>query len=193
MSSEKNEESNNETEKEVVQSPSVKHFFQTAWNDFVSEIKDGITEFQQIFKAETQKNQESWEKIAKWMGADPKVLENTIKEYNSFCDKGHDKIFVKDKKHLKPLRTPPYHAIKTYSGYYNTIGGIKINQYMEVLDKQDRPIPGLYAAGVDTGGWSAETYNANLSGMTFSFALNSGRIAGENAADYALARAISAG
>jgi fumarate reductase flavoprotein subunit len=55
---------------------------------------------------------------------------------------------------------------------------------MEVLDRADNPIPGLYAAGVDTGGWESDTYNAVLSGTTFGFALNSGRIAGENAAVY---------
>ena len=55
---------------------------------------------------------------------------------------------------------------------------------MEVLDRDDNPISGLYAAGVDTGGWESDTYNAVLSGTTFGFALNSGRIAGENAAVY---------
>ncbi len=136
------------------------------------------------------KTSNSWNEIAEWMGADPEALNTTIDEYNSFCDNAHDEIFVKDINHLVPLRTPPYHGIKTHSGYYNTIGGIKINHHMEVLDKQNQPIPGLYAAGVDAGGWETETYNANLSGTTFSFALNSGRIAGENAADY-VARASS--
>ncbi|MEM2111341.1 MAG: FAD-dependent oxidoreductase [Candidatus Bathyarchaeia archaeon] len=144
-------------------------------------------EFQRYMDKGYVKSSNSWDEIAEWMGVDPEALKTTINEYNSFCDNGHDEIFVKDKNHLVPLRTPPYYAIKTYSGYYNTIGGIKINHHMEVLDKQDRPIPGLYAAGVDVGGWETETYNANLSGSTFSFALNSGRIAGENAADYVAA------
>ena len=55
---------------------------------------------------------------------------------------------------------------------------------MEVLDKQDRPISGLYAAGVDTGGWVSETYFIKLSGYAFGYAVNSGRIAGENAARF---------
>jgi fumarate reductase flavoprotein subunit len=55
---------------------------------------------------------------------------------------------------------------------------------MEVLDKEDNPIPGLYAAGVDTGGWEADAYNAILSGTTFAFSVNSGRIAAENAVGY---------
>ena len=53
---------------------------------------------------------------------------------------------------------------------------------MEVLDSRNRPIEGLYAAGSDTGGWESDTCCLSLSGRTFGFAINSGRIAGENAA-----------
>ena len=55
---------------------------------------------------------------------------------------------------------------------------------MEVLDKEDNPIPGLYAAGVAAGGWQADTYCDVLSGAASGFAYNSGRIAGENAATF---------
>ena len=50
----------------------------------------------------------------------------------------------------------------------------------------EKPIPGLFAAGNDAGGWESETYCVLLSGSKFGFAINSGRIAGENAAKYAL-------
>ena len=65
-----------------------------------------------------------------------------------------------------------------------TIGGIKINHNMEVLDSRDNPIPGLYAGGNDTGGWEPDTYNAFLSSHAMGFAINSGRIAGEHAAQF---------
>jgi fumarate reductase flavoprotein subunit len=55
---------------------------------------------------------------------------------------------------------------------------------MEVLDKEENPIPGLYAVGADTGGWESDTYCAILLGSAFGFAMNSGRIAAENASDY---------
>ena len=76
---------------------------------------------------------------------------------------------------------PPYYAIKGNSDFLDTIGGIKINEKMEVLDKKDTPIPGLYAAGVAAGGWQADTYCDVLSGAASGFAYNSGRIAAENA------------
>jgi len=65
-----------------------------------------------------------------------------------------------------------------------SLSGIKINERMEALDIQDRPIPGLYAAGATTGAWESESYNYRLTGHLVGFALNSGRIAGENAARY---------
>ena len=127
---------------------------------------------------------DSWDKIAAWMGADPKVLKATIEEYNAACDQGHDPIFAKERVYLVPLRNAPYYAIRCNSGFLDTIGGIKINEHMEVLDKQDNPISGLYAAGVATGGWESDTYCAVLSGHASGFAINSGRIAGENAAKF---------
>ena len=129
---------------------------------------------------------DSWTEIANWIGADPKVLKATIDEYNASCDRGHDPIFAKDRMYLKPLRTPPYYAIKAAPVIITTLGGIKINEHMEALDKQGNPIHGLYAAGNETGGWQPDTYNIGLAGATFGFAINSGRIAGENAAKYIL-------
>lgn len=123
----------------------------------------------------------SWDEMADWIGASPNVLKATIDEYNAACDRGYDSLFVKDRRHLLPLRTPPYYAIRCKADYLDTIGGIKINERMEVLDKQDNPIPGLYAGGVDVGGWSSDTYCAQLSGGTLGFAFTSGRIAAENA------------
>lgn len=123
----------------------------------------------------------SWNEIANWIGADPKVLRATINEYNAACAQGYDPIFTKDRRYLLPLLTVPYYAIRGHLGFLDTIGGIKVNEHMEVIDNQDNPIPGLFAAGVDTGGWESDTYCTMLSGSAFGFAINSGRIAGENA------------
>jgi fumarate reductase flavoprotein subunit len=127
----------------------------------------------------------AWEEIAQWIGTAPSVLQATIDEYNAFCDQGYDEIFDKDRRYLLPLRTPPYYAIQCHSTFLGTIDGIKVSHQMEVLDPEDRAIRGLYAAGNDTGGWEGDSYCGALSGTTFGFAINSGRIAGENAATYA--------
>jgi fumarate reductase flavoprotein subunit len=126
----------------------------------------------------------SWDEIAYWVGVDPAVLIETIEEYNACCDHGYDPVFGKDRLYLKPLRNPPYYAMKCVPGMLGTLGGIKINERMEVLNQQNNPIPGLFCAGNDSGGWSGDTYNINLAGFTSGFAINSGRIAGEYAARY---------
>lgn len=124
---------------------------------------------------------DSWEEIAAWIGAEPSVLRNTIDEYNIACDRGYDDLFCKDRRYLLPLREAPYYAIKGNVRICDTMGGIKINENMEVLNKMGKKIPGLYAAGVTAGGWETENYNYRLTGHLVGFALNSGRIAGENA------------
>jgi fumarate reductase flavoprotein subunit len=123
--------------------------------------------------------------IAHWMGIESGTLEATVAEYNAACDDGRDHIYAKDPQYLTPLCTPPYYAIKCHQSFHGTVGGIKINHRMAVLDKQGEPIPGLFAAGSDTGGWEGDTYCLELSGSTLSFAISSGRIAGVNALGHA--------
>jgi fumarate reductase flavoprotein subunit len=126
---------------------------------------------------------DSLEEMACWMGADPTILKASIDEYNRACDERCDRLFAKHPENLVPVRTPPFYALKCSSGFLDTIGGIKINERMEVISKTGEPIPGLYAAGVVTGGWQDETYCVQLLGSARGFALNSGRIAGKNAAE----------
>ncbi|MFH1646858.1 MAG: FAD-dependent oxidoreductase, partial [Chloroflexota bacterium] len=122
----------------------------------------------------------SWDDIAQRAGIDPQVLKETVERYNAFCDRGYDADFAKERKYLLPLRTPPYYAIRDLAVLLDTVGGIRINERMEVLDRQDNPIPGLYAAGVTTSGWEPENYCGELNASAFGFAVTSGRIAGEN-------------
>jgi fumarate reductase flavoprotein subunit len=59
---------------------------------------------------------------------------------------------------------------------------------MEALDSEDEAIPGLYAAGSTSGCWESENYRYEMTGHLLGFAVNSGRIAGENAVKYILER-----
>lgn len=126
----------------------------------------------------------SWREIAQWIGTTPESLKDTMDEYNHFADQGYDRDFLKDRIHLLPLRTPPYYAIKCAQAFLDTLGGIKINHFMEVLDHTDQSIPGLYAVGVTTSGWEPRSYCVTLAGNAFGFAINSGRLAAENAVKY---------
>jgi len=148
--------------------------------------RNGVPALENGLKKESEKGwvkiAKSWDKIAEWIGTDPGTLNTTVDEYNSACDKGFDPLFAKKREYLLPLRKPPFYAIRAHLIYVDTIGGIKIDEKMQVLDNSDKVIGGLYAAGVVTGGWEPEAYCAVLSGSAFGFAINSGRIAGENAA-----------
>jgi fumarate reductase flavoprotein subunit len=126
----------------------------------------------------------SWKDIAEWIGASPSKLQASVAEYNSFCERGYDALFAKERRYLLQLIQPPFFAIRCYPHMLDTMGGIRINERMEVLNLQDEPIRGLYAAGVATSGWESENYCSDLSGSALGFALNSGRIAGENAASF---------
>jgi fumarate reductase flavoprotein subunit len=123
--------------------------------------------------------------LAGKMGVDPAVLSDTIDEYNGYCAKGHDDLFAKNPRYLRPLQGPMFYAVRGRTVFLGTMGGIKINEKTEVLDKQEAVISGLYAAGIDAGGMYGDSYPIKCSsGMTSSFALNSGRIAGKNALKY---------
>lgn len=149
---------------------------------FTVRIKELEKDLQKQVDRGKVKISNSWDDIAGFIGAKPEVLESTIEDYNACCDRGYDPVFAKNRRYLIEIRTPPFYSIKCNPAFLGTIGGIKINHNMQVLNQQGDEISGLYAIGVDTGGWESETYNAHLSGSTFGFALNSGRIAGENAA-----------
>ncbi len=150
-----------------------------------NKFEEKMPAIKKALKAESNKGRvkisDSWDGIAEWIGADPQVLKDTIAQYNAFCDQGYDEHFAKERRYLLPLSTAPFYAIRGLSVLLDTIGGIKINDRMEVLDTQNDPIPGLFAAGVVTSGWESETYCSALSASAFGFAINSGRIAGENA------------
>lgn len=127
----------------------------------------------------------SIEELAAKMEVDPAAFRSTVERYNGFCSKGRDEQFAKDPRYLLPLKGPRYYAARMRTGFLGTLGGIRINAKTEVVDAHDRPIPGLFAAGLDAGGLHAESYSMrDTSGIASAFALISGRVAGENAAKY---------
>jgi fumarate reductase flavoprotein subunit len=128
---------------------------------------------------------DSIEKLAVKIGIEPATLKATVDEYNRFCEKGHDDLFAKDPKYLRPLKGPKFYAAKARTVFLGTKGGIKINHKTEVVDKKDKVIPGLYAVGFDAGGMWGDSYSIkDSSGASAGFAINSGRIAGRNALKY---------
>jgi fumarate reductase flavoprotein subunit len=152
-----------------------------------SRLKNLNTELQELVARNTTElfGENSIEKLAGKMEVDPSVLKATVEQYNGFCEKGHDELFAKDPNYLRPLKGPRFYAVRARTCFLGTLGGIRINYRTEVVNQYDVPIPGLYAAGNDAGGLHADSYSMrDSSGGASAFAVNSGRIAGENALRY---------
>ena len=133
-------------------------------------------------KGEWCKTSEDLDEIAAWIGADPAVLRAEVEDYNECCARGHDAVFAKDRRYLRPLSKPPFHAVKFRPMVIDTAGPVRIDEAMRVLGPDYAPIPGLYGAGALAAGWQGQDYCGQfLFGSALGFALNSGRIAGESA------------
>jgi len=127
---------------------------------------------------------DSIEDLASKISANRKTLTDTVEEYNQLCEYRHDDIFAKDSKFMQPIRKAPFYAIKAAFHIFTTLGGIKINHKTEVLNPMLETIPGLYAVGNCAAGMYGWDYDIFTTGGALGFAINSGRIAAENALEY---------
>ena len=123
----------------------------------------------------------SLEEIARWIGADPATLQRTVNTYNRFCGTGKDEEFLKPAVNMKPVDTAPYYVCKFVPLMVETIGPVMVNHHFQVLRAADRsPIPGFYAGGAVTSGWTGRDYE--LWGGNLSYGMSSGRIAADHIA-----------
>ena len=144
--------------------------------ELAAAIAGGSTE---VFAAD------SVEELARAISVDPAVFRATMDEYNDCCARGHDALFAKPARLLRPLIGPRYYAVKARTVCLGTMGGVRINENMEALNGKGAAVPGLYAGGYDAGGMFGDSYPIrDSSGLSSAFALNSGRIAGRNALRY---------
>lgn len=139
-------------------------------------------------KAPTEaKIAQSVEELAQWIGCQPEVLRAELDSYNRYCAQGYDEDFNKPRRYLLPCRTGPFYGIRHRAIAVDTVGPVRVNERLEVVDPNWDPIPGLYAAGSLTSGWQSNDYcGMYLFGGAMSYGINSGRIAGQSAARYAV-------
>ncbi len=126
------------------------------------------------------------EELAEKAGIDPAGLEKQVEEYNEMCEAGYDEIFEKDRAYMQPIEKGPFYCCRQNVGAYGSVGGVRINHKTQVLSEEAKVIPGLYCVGTDACNIFGDSYPFILSGNTMGFCLNSGRIAGENAAEEAV-------
>ena len=114
-------------------------------------------------------------------GIDAEALKATIERWNGFVDAGADEDF-NYRGEMRKIETPPYYIVVYKPAVHYTMGGLHINTDAQVLDTAGNPIPGLYAAG-EVAGHKMGTNRLGSTSMSDIYTF--GRIAGNNAADYA--------
>lgn len=129
---------------------------------------------------------DSLEELAEKCHLPKETFIKTVNTYNAACDNGWDKEFGKKRRYLNPVREGKFYALLIRPEGYGTVGGIKINENAEVCTDNDDVISGLYAAGDCANGAVSWDYSLvyTLWGSTLGLAANTGRFAGESAADY---------
>ncbi len=128
--------------------------------------------------------------LADMLGLDKGKVEGTIAAFNGAVQDGEfdpTRLDGKGTAGVEPpksnwarrLDTPPFSAYRVTGGITYTFGGLKINTQAQVLDGEDRPIPGLYAAGEIVGGFF---YFDSLRASGLMHGAVFGRLGGANAA-----------
>ena len=130
------------------------------------------------------------EGLAKKLEIDVAGFVDTVTRFNAAVLPGTFNPAVKDGKGTRgiappksnwaqPLDTPPYVGFAVTTGITFTFGGLRITGDGQVVDLEQRPIPGLFAAGELVGGLFYQNYPGGaglMAGSVF------GRIAGRSAA-----------
>ncbi|MBR2836094.1 MAG: FAD-binding protein [Coriobacteriales bacterium] len=121
---------------------------------------------------------ETLEELAQDMGVPVDVFVATVERYNEMCAAGYDKDFGKQASRLKPIVKPPFYAFKRHASVLCTMSGLEVTENYEVLTPEGKVIPGLWAAGNDSGCMFGGTqYPLNMPGISIGRAMLSGRVA----------------
>ncbi|MFA7588633.1 MAG: FAD-dependent oxidoreductase [Novosphingobium sp.] len=124
------------------------------------------------------------------------VLRQTIANMNAYARTGVDPEFgrgmniydqffgdpsVSPNPNLGPIDTAPFYAVPINNGDLGTKGGLRCDARARVLDRQGQPIPGLYAAGNNSGTPFGDVYPG--AGATIGPALTFGYVAANDIAE----------
>jgi succinate dehydrogenase/fumarate reductase flavoprotein subunit len=127
--------------------------------------------------------------LAEKLGLDPAKLEATVEEFNAACGPGEWDLTRMDGKETSGITPPksnwanpigeaPFSGFPMRAQLKFTFGGLKVDTEGRVLDTDEAPIPGLYAAGEITG-----LYHKHPPATSVLRANTFGRIVGTNVAE----------
>lgn len=136
------------------------------------------------------------EELAAKINVPAENLTATVSRFNEFAVKGEDPDFGRGESaydkywgdddspwpnpSLGPLQTGPFYAMEVVNGAFGTNGGVATDGLARVLDVDNQPIPGLFAAGNTTENAYAAGYPG--AGATLGPIMTMGYIAGRTIA-----------
>lgn len=115
--------------------------------------------------------------LAGKMGINAEELADTIKKYNANCASGTDEFGKKSPVALADGGN--YYIVEQKPRFCTTLGGLKANTDMAILNKSGQPIANLFGAGCVVGGANGAD---SMTAMMNSWAIGSGAVAGVTAA-----------
>ncbi|WP_024624239.1 FAD-dependent oxidoreductase [Lactiplantibacillus fabifermentans] len=140
---------------------------------------------EEAVKGETAFKGNTLAELAHNAGLDTATFEKTVQAYNEAIHAKDDTEYSKSEKSLAySVENGPFYAFISQAAYLGTVGGVRVDENLAVLDDNFKPIPGLYTGGANAGGYyEGHSYPA-YEGLASGFTWTSGRIAGTSAADY---------
>ena len=153
----------------------------SAYLIFDAGVKERVKAINFYEKQGFVKSADSIEALAKEIDMDGKTLDETVNKWNKAVEAKSDSEFSRATGMDNPLNKGPFYAIKIAPGIHYTMGGVKINDKTEVLNKENQPITGLYAAGEVTGGLHGSN---RIGGNSVGDIIVFGRQAGEQSAKF---------
>ncbi|SEJ62837.1 FAD binding domain-containing protein [Arthrobacter sp. yr096] len=126
--------------------------------------------------AETATLEELIDVVATW-GVDRAGLVETLENYQRASDGDSVSLDAPLPQRPSPLLKGPFRAVEFQPCITIPFGGLRVNGDSQVLDRDNRPVTGLFAAGADAGGAQDLRY---VGGIVFGF------VFGRRAADAAM-------
>ena len=120
------------------------------------------------------------EAVANKAGVNGAELAKTVAKYNGYVKAGKDAEFNRPAKFMKKqvAAVGPYYIVEQQPRFATTMGGVVTNNKLNVVDKNNKPIPGLFAAGELVGGAMGDD---SPPGGNMAWAMTSGKLAAEQA------------
>jgi fumarate reductase flavoprotein subunit len=136
---------------------------------------------------------ETVEELATTLGLDASSVKHTLDTFNEHAGRGEDPDFGRVATSLKPIAESPFYGYQMVPAGRCANISLDVNAECEVRDRDGWVIPGLYAQGSWLTGGGLLDYRVfggvemPGSGCQIAAGMATGRIAGENAAEYAKA------